>query len=149
MSRAILRQVYHMDDSAEQVAEKMNRLADSIDTRSHAVTVEVKRYTKPRSDESNAYLWAVVYPLMSNASGYEVEELHGIMCAKFFGTTAIKVMGEIITRPCRTTTTDERGERAVLSPAEFSEFLEFVIREAALWFDLAIPPPRPVAPPGP
>lgn len=139
----ILRQTYWPDDKSVSRADKIARLLSSIDSAEKAVVVEVKRYQKRRSREAENYLWGVVYPLMSSASGYEKDELHQAMCAKFWGENVSKVMGLTISRPRRTTTTNEDGEKDVLSPADYWDFTDFVIREAAMWFDVVVPEPNP------
>ena len=138
----LLKQVYYPDDRPEQTADKTARLIASLH-KEFAVEVEIKRHAKKRSPEANAYLWGVCYPLLSDASGYEKEELHYVMCCKFFGTKVVEVMGERYERPVRTTTTNEDGELEWLDSATFAQFVDFVIREGALWYDVAIPPPSP------
>lgn len=138
-----LRQVYYPEDDGRQVDAKFDRLRSVIYTGGIPLQVEVTRYQKKRSPEANAYLWAVCYALMSEASGYEREEIHAAMCRKFFGTTIVEVMGERFERPVRTTTTNEDGELEWLGVMEFAEFVDFVIREAAYWYDVIVPPPTP------
>jgi hypothetical protein len=140
---ALLRQTYWPADSSEQRADKVARLVTSVQRTDFAVTVEVKRHQKKRSPEANAYLWGVVYPLLADASGYEKEELHYVMCCRFFGTKVVEVMGQRYERPVRTTTTNEDGELEWLPPGPFAELVDFAIREGALWYDVIVPPPSP------
>lgn len=138
----LLKQVYYPADTDGQRDDKCERLIPSL-RREFPVEVIVRRFAKKRSPEANAYLWGVCYPLIADASGYEKEEVHYVMCCKHFGTKVVEVMGESFTRPVRTTTTNEDGEAEWLNVMEFAEFVDFVIREAALWYDVAIPPPTP------
>lgn len=141
--QSIIKQTYWMDDAPDFVVDKLNRLNAAIESREHPVVVEVRRYQKPRSPEANAYLWGVCYVHMSAASGEEREDLHVIMCRKFFGTKIIDAMGVKYEVPIRTTTHNEHGDKEWLGAMEFAELVDFVIREAAMWYDVAIPPPTP------
>lgn len=143
MKPAVLRQTYWPTDTPEMHADKLHRLEMILAMPDKALCVEVKRHVKSRSREAENYLWGVCYPLMSDASGYEKVEIHDAMCRRYFGTTTTKVMGTQIERPLRTTTTNEHGERDVLSAGDYWDFTDFVIREAAVWYDIAIPEPDP------
>lgn len=138
----LLKQVYYPNEVQHPRSDKLDRLTTAVQ-REFPVEVQVRRFQKKRSPEANAYLWGVCYPLIADASGYEKEEVHYVMCCKHFGTKVVEVMGERFTRPTRTTTTNEDGEAEWLNVMEFAEFVDFVIREAALWYDVAIPPPTP------
>jgi len=65
------------------------------------------------------------------------------MLHKYFGSKVIDLMGEQLKVPVRTTTTDEDGEKDVLSASAYWDFTDFVIREAAMWYDVVVPPPDP------
>lgn len=142
MSAALIKQVYYPTDTTEMRAEKLSRLNRTMD-QEFAVEVVAKRYVKSRSREAENYLWGVCYPLMSDASGYEKHEIHDAMLKAYFGDDTHVVMGQTVSKPRRTTTTNEDGERDILSASDYWDFTDFVIREAALWYDLAIPPPDP------
>lgn len=144
MSKAtLLKQTYWMTDDEDRVSERMLRLAAVIQGRTHNIEIEVKRHQKKRTPEAQGYLWGVCYPLMSDASGYEKEEIHYAMCCKFFGVKVVEIMGQKFERPIRTTSTNEDGEAEWLGSSDFADFTDFVIREAADWYDVAIPPPTP------
>lgn len=137
----LIKQTWWPADVDRQREDKRERLLRILDQpREFPVEITVKRHQKKRSPEANAALWGVCYAMMADVSGYEKDEIHHIMCCKYFGTKVVEVMGERIERPIRTTTTNENGEQEWLSPGEFAAFVEFVIREAAFWFDIAIPP---------
>ena len=139
---ALLKQVYYPADTAEMVTGKLARLASSVH-QLYPVEVVAKRKVKSRSREAENYLHGVCYPLMSDASGYEKPELHLAMLHKYFGSKVIDLMGEQLKVPVRTTTTDEDGEKDVLSASAYWDFTDFVIREAAMWYDVVVPPPDP------
>lgn len=144
-NRVLLSQVYWPDDKPEQRADKVARLvkmvAEMSQSGDRAYSVVIRRHSKPRSQEANNYLWGVVYQMMSDASGYERDELHELMCGKFFGTKVVEVLGVRKRVPIRSTTTDEDGNPDTLPTAEFARFVDMAIREAAMHLDLAIPPP--------
>lgn len=145
MNRVLLNQVYWPTDTEEQRSGKWQRLCQAVLTvvfgSDKAWEVSIRRYARKRSVPANNYLWGVAYTLMSDESGYEKEELHEIMCGKYFGTKVVTVLGVSKRVPNRSTTTNEEGDEDVLGTADFAEFVDFVIREAAVHMDLAIPPP--------
>jgi hypothetical protein len=82
----------------------LNRLPDT-----KSWLVEVKEYRKSRSNAQNNALFGVAYPAICKETGYDPDEIHHAMSRKFFGTVGEDVKGETVTRPVRTTTTDEDG----------------------------------------
>lgn len=99
------------------------------------VTVEAAK--RERTDPQNAYLFGVAYPLLVEAKGYPVGEIHEFMCGTHFGwvdrpcpKTPRNPEG-LESKPFRTTTTDENGKRDVLDTAAFSKFVDTVQRIAA------------------
>lgn len=103
-----------------------------------------------RSHSQNAYLWAVPYRLISEATGYEVAEVHEYMLGRFFGWRDKKVPKKprnpegVESVPVRTTTTDEHGKRSVLSVEVFSDYVGFIQRFGATKLGLVIPDPDPM-----
>lgn len=101
----------------------------------------------PRTLSQNAYLWGVCYPLMSERSGYEASELHEYLLGEFYGWVDKRVPKKPSNPrgkesvPRRTTTTDEKGKRSVLSTKQFADYVEFVQRFAAEKLMLVIPDP--------
>jgi hypothetical protein len=112
--------------------------------------VTVEPVKNSRSQSQNAYLWAVPYKLISEATGYEVEEVHEYMLGRFFGWKDKKVPktprnpSGVESVPVRTTTTDEHGKRSVLSVDVFSEYVAFIQRFGAMKLGLVIPDPDPM-----
>lgn len=90
-----------------------------------------------RSLQQCRYLNGVAYKRLSVATGYERDDISEFMCGTYFGWKAVKVPKTpnnptgVEDRPLRTTTTDENGNRAVLSTTEFMDFVAFVQRFAA------------------
>ena len=97
--------------------------------------VEIRRYRRSRTLAQNAMLWKLAYPPIMQALGLsgesDKEMLHHTFCELYFGRIDVKIMGIMMTRPRRTTTTDEQGRRSVLTTLEFSDFWSFVQRQAA------------------
>jgi hypothetical protein len=110
------------------------------------VTIEPVKSTRTLSQ--NAYLWGVCYPAMSDRSGYETAELHEYLLGEFYGWVEKRVPKKPSNPkgkesfPRRTTTTNEKGKRAVLSTQEFADFVSFVQRFAAEKLCLVIPDPQ-------
>jgi hypothetical protein len=99
--------------------------------------VTVEKAKRQRSDPQNNYLFGVAYPLLVEAKGYEVNDIHEFMCGTHFGwvdkpcpKTPRNPEG-LESKPFRSTTRDETGKRNVLGTVEFSEFVETVKRVAA------------------
>lgn len=109
------------------------------------VTIEPVKHE--RSASQNAYLWAVPNKMISDATGYEVEEVHEYLCGQHFGWKDKRVPktprnpSGVESVPIRTTTTDERGKRNVLTTTQFSDYVDFVQRFAAKKLGLVIPDP--------
>ena len=136
MSRYIL-----WPENRDRILENCVRELVATDPKT-AIEVSIKPYKKTRSDEQNAALWGVAYPVFSQHTGYSADELHEVMCMGFFGRLERVVMGNTIVRPVRTTTTGIDGNRSVLTALEFSEFYAYVQRRGAE-IGLDIPDPDP------
>lgn len=106
--------------------------------------VEIKRITKRRSNNQNAALFGVAYPPLMEFMGLRGEsdrqQLHAELCCQYFGAIET-TMG--FRKPRRTTTVNERGEKAVLTIAEFSAFYAFV-QQTAAELGCFIPDPDPL-----
>lgn len=111
------------------------------------VTAEPVRYT--RSILQNNYLWGVANKMISEKTGYELEEIHEYLLGAYFGWRKKRVPKKPSNPkgwesvPRRTTTIDEHGKRKVLTTVQFSEYVEFVQRFAAQKLGLIIPDPDP------
>lgn len=112
------------------------------------VVIEPVKSTRTLSQ--NAYLWGVCYPMMSERSGYEIAELHEYLLGEFFGWVNKRVPKKpsnpkgTESVPRRTTTTDEKGKRAVLTQQQFADYVSFIQRFAAEKLCLVIPDPAQV-----
>ena len=93
------------------------------------VTVTIRPFEYPRSQQSNKYYWAVVVPILADHCGYEDPELHAELAMLFLRIEDDPATGE----PRRRSTRD-------LTESEFREYVDSVIRLAA-WLDVVIPDP--------
>lgn len=99
--------------------------------------IEVTEARSQRSIQQLRYLWGVAYKRLSDATGYEKDDISEFCCGTFYGWREVKVPKTptnptgLASRPIRTTTTDENGKRSVISTTEFMDFVAFVQRFAA------------------
>lgn len=105
--------------------------------------IEIKQARKERTGDQNAALWGVAYPPLCEATGYEPDDLHDAFCRKFFGTAQRNVMGELVSGPRRTTTTNEQGERDVMPAADFARFYDLV-QQIGAEIGVDVPSPDPM-----
>lgn len=104
-----------------------------------------------RTASQNAYLFGVCNTMISEATGYEVDEVHEYLCGQRWGWQDKRVPktprnpSGVVSVPIRTTTRNEQGKRCVLTTTEFSNFVDFVQRFAAKKLGLVIPDPDPHA----
>lgn len=95
------------------------------------IEVIVRPRTKPkRSDKQNRYLWGVVYKLISDHTGFEVEEVHELMKFRFLRTQIGRFETTLST--------------AKLSTIEFNEYLDKINRFAIEECGFSIPLPNTV-----
>jgi len=75
-----------------------------------------------RSNQQNKYLWGVVYKTLSDATGFEIGELHEIFKLKFGLRTRFDFGGEVIEYPLST---------SKFTKEEMMTYLDSVIRWGA------------------
>ena len=99
------------------------------------VEVIVRPPSRKRSVDQNAWLWGVAYPLLAETFGYERHE-HGLL---HYG-----LLGE-----CFGTVYDQRWGRALvrvgssrMTTTEFSAYMEWLVRWAAVEHGCVIPLPN-------
>lgn len=124
-------------DSDERYRRLMQRLPEG------RYTVTIEKETKKRSKKANAYLWGVVYALLSEHTGYTPDELHAHFKKEFLGVQTKKILlqdehgdvkheGEIEVDPTTT----------ILDTHAFTEYVER-IRQVAAELGCVIPDPDP------
>lgn len=99
----------------------------------YPVEISCTRWKPRRTDQQNRYLWGVVYAIIAQETGNDVNDLHIYFCGEFFGWQDYEVMGMKRLRPAQTSSKQIK--------ARFSEFLEFIISKAAS-LGIIIPPPN-------
>lgn len=115
----------------QRIRDNFVNFIDGLDPK-RAWEIEVKRFSKPRTSPQCRYLNGVAYRLLSDATGYERDDISEYMCGEYFGWREKKKPGKIIARiPIRTTTTNEDGKRDVLKTDPFFKYVEFVQRFGA------------------
>lgn len=88
--------------------------------------IRVDELKGDRTEHQNNALFGVAYPPLIKATGYRKDEIHEVMCQKFFGTKVVEFGGVISEKPVRTTTTDEQGHKDVIPWDKFTEFYAMV-----------------------
>ena len=101
-----------------------------------AHVIEIKQYRKKRSVDQNAFLHGVPLKMISDTTGYEIEDMKTYLLGEFSGWTEYEVWGQLRKRP------NKRSHE--LNTKEFTEFLDFIQRWAAQELGLLIPNPNEV-----
>ena len=106
--------------------DKFKNLPKELRQRRHVM--EIKEYKKNRSKMQNAYMWAVVYDIISKETGYEPDEVHQLFGEKFL---SYENKGKTFVR---STTT--------LNTKEMEQYLEKVRRFASMELKCFCPLPN-------
>jgi hypothetical protein len=120
------------DGAIQRVAGFLSRLPLE-----KAWRVSVQEQRRTRSLAQNAYLHGVAYKILSDATGYELDEIAEFLCGTYFGWKDKRVPKTprnpegVESVPIRTTTRNDAGKRDVLKTTEFSDYVAFVQRFAA------------------
>lgn len=86
------------------------------------VSVTIENLRSHRSLQQNRYLWGVVYPIIAEATGYTVNELHDWARAQYLAPRVIRIAGK--TRNVMRSTTE-------LSKGEMVEYINNLIQLGA------------------
>lgn len=108
-----------------------------------AVEVSIRKKRSKRSLDQNAWLWGVALPLIAEHCGYDQHEhdmLHYELLAKRFGV--VEVASHLpdtqpFTMPVQTT--------SKMNTREFCDYMEWLVRFAAMDLGVEIPLPNEVA----
>jgi hypothetical protein len=104
------------------LANAISFLSRLPDTKSWKV--DISEYRKSRTNPQCRYLNGVAYKLLSDATGYERDDISEYLCGTYFGWKERVLPGRRVAQtPVRTTTTDEDGKRSVLSAVDFSAYV--------------------------
>lgn len=113
------------------------RWIDYLQAQPLPIEVTCSPWKNSRTSQQNRYLFGVCYPLIAEAMGYTVEDIHEYCLGRHFGWVDKKAPKTprnpegFESVPYRTTTKDENGKRKLLTKAEFSRFVDTVDRVAA------------------
>ena len=108
----------------------------------------VRPFKRTRSNQQNRYERGVACVLLSQAVGYEPDEIHEYLCGTYWGWKQVACPKTpnnprgIKDVPVRTTTTNENGERDILNKQDYWDFVEFIQRFGAK-HGVHIPDPDP------
>lgn len=95
--------------------------------------VTIERYSPKRSSNLNSYYWGVVVKMISDATGYESDEVHEILAMKFLPPRMVEIGGE--SHAVRTRTSK-------LATVDFMAYIDEIKRWAAQELSLYIPDPN-------
>jgi hypothetical protein len=117
----------------ERRAERVQRIAAFLARldASKPWDLLVRPWKKERTPRQNNALFGVAYKTLSDFTGFTEVELHDVLLRGYFGEVHYELMGVRRVKPKRTTTTNEEGERDVLSRAEMSAYYAFIEQKAA------------------
>jgi hypothetical protein len=122
-------QTFHLligERSLTRIVAVLSALAKDVEW-----VITIAKRKKERTDQQNNALFGVAYKALSEFTGHTAPELHDHFLRAYFGEAEYEVMGKVYTKPQRTTTTNEKGERKKLSTIEFKEFYEFIQAQGA------------------
>lgn len=118
--------------------EKQRYLRYTSTLKDGVYLLSLRRYFKGRTNPQNAYMWAVVYGLISAHTGYEPEEVHD-MCLATFSTNTVEIETKDGVMEMQTV-----KRSSAMTTMEFSDYLERVKRWASQELGLYIPDPNEV-----
>jgi hypothetical protein len=133
-----MKRIFPRGTTPDQLATAIARMVAKLDpAKSYAVTVE--EWRKPRSNQQNAYLWGVVYPMVLEAggealAGWTRDDLHEYFLGEVWGWETLEGFGKKRLRPLKRTSR--------MTAAEFTEYLHGIENRL---MDLGIGPlPEPI-----
>ena len=99
------------------------------------ITLTVSEVKRERTSKQLHALFGVAYKSLMDQMGLrgaaEKDELHATFCGEFFGWRTDVILGVARKVPVRTTTTDENGNRDVISSREQLELYSFIQQKSA------------------
>ena len=101
---------------------------------SKAWRVEITEYRKKRSLDQNAYLHAVPLKMISDKTGYDIEDVKQYLCGEWSGWNETEVFGQKRLKPTLTT--------SQMDTAQMTEFIDWLVWYGAEKMGLTIPYPN-------
>ena len=133
-----MKRVFPKGTSADAMAAAVTRMVQGL-APDRVWSVEVAEWKKPRTNQQNAYLWGVVYPMVLEAggealAGWTRDDLHVYFLGEVWGWETLEGFGKKRLRPLKRTSR--------MTAAEFTEYLHGIENRL---MDLGIGPlPEPI-----
>jgi hypothetical protein len=133
-----MKRVFPKGTSADAIAAAVTRMVQGL-APDRVWAVEVSEWKKPRTNQQNAYLWGVVYPMVLEAggealAGWTRDDLHEYFLGEVWGWETLEGFGKKRLRPLKRTSR--------MTAAEFTEYLHGIENRL---MDLGIGPlPEPI-----
>jgi len=128
-------------------AQRVATFLQGLDAR-RSWEVLVRPFKRSRTNQQSRYERGICCLLLAEATGYEPEEVHEYLCGTYWGWKQVQCPktpsnpSGVKDVPLRTTTTNFKGERDVLSKTDFADFVAFIQRFGAK-HNVYIPDPDP------
>lgn len=97
------------------------------------ITISIDKYKKKRSNEQNAYYFGVIIKMISDHTGYTIEEVHELLKESFLGTKEVKI-GDKTTKVPNSTTK--------LTTSDFMAYIESIQQWSSENLNLYLPSPN-------
>jgi hypothetical protein len=133
-----MKRIFPKGTRPEAMASVVARMVSGLDPLK-TWAVEVTEWKKPRTNQQNAYLWGVVYPMVLEAggealAGWTRDDLHEYFLGEVWGWETLEGFGKKRLRPLKRTSR--------MTQAEFTEYLHGIENRL---MDLGIGPlPEPI-----
>jgi hypothetical protein len=133
-----MKRVFPKGTTPDAMAVAITRMVQGL-APDRAWSVEVAEWKKPRTNQQNAYLWGVVYPMVLEAggealAGWTRDDLHEYFLGEVWGWETLEGFGKKRLRPLKRTSR--------MTQTEFTEYLHGIENRL---MDLGIGPlPEPI-----
>ena len=123
--------IIHKQDAIRR--ENARQFIDELDP-NKKWKVEISQYRKVRSIEQNSFLHGVPLKILSDHTGYTLDEIREYLAGEFTGWEEYDVFGKKKVRPIKTS--------SQMSTKEMTEFIEFIQWWASSTLNIRIPDPN-------
>ena len=123
--------IIHHNDAIRR--ENARQYIDGLDP-NRKWRIEIKEYRQRRSLDQNAYIHAVPLKIISEHTGYSMDEIKEYLCGEFTGWNEFEVMGQKMLKPVMTTS---RMDTKIMT-----DFIEWLQWYASSNLNLRIPSPN-------
>lgn len=123
--------VIHKQDSLRR--ENCRQYIDELDP-NRKWKVEITEYRKQRSTEQNAFLHGVPLKILSDHTGYTLDEIREYLAGEFMGWEEYEVFGKKKVRPIKSS--------SQMDTSEMTKFIEYIQWWASSTLNIRIPSPN-------